>query len=71
MAGKRVYITIPEEDFELLGRWAMMGSECRGQLCRRIVLAALYAMLRSTTDLQEYETAIQERRRQRMLDHGR
>jgi len=71
MAGRRVYITIPEEDHELLGHWAMLNGECRSMLCRRIVLTSLYHALSTIDELKDYEQSIQLRRRERMVSHGR
>ena len=71
MARKRIYITIPEEDYELLVHAGVLAGECKGQLARRYVLGRLYHELQLSTELQAYEEGIQERRRERIERHGR
>jgi len=71
MAGKRIYITIPEEDYELLNYAGALAKECRGMIARRYVLDRLYHELQASPLLQTYEEGIRARRRERMLRHGR
>ena len=71
MASKRVFITIPADDYELLNYAATLAGQCRGQWCRTVVLASLYRELQRSTLLQVYEEGIQARRRERIVGHGR
>lgn len=70
MAGKRVYITIPQRDADLIDRLATLKGQCRGQWCRVAVLVALYAALVRDLDLQDYDAELARREREEIL-HGR
>ena len=71
MAGKRLYITIPERDSRLIERLAMLGRECRGMWARRVVLTELYRQLGTDHELQDYDQALARLEREEMLRHGR
>ncbi|HWT78545.1 MAG TPA: hypothetical protein VN648_07055 [Candidatus Methylomirabilis sp.] len=70
MAGRKVYITIPAEDYELLTYAGVLTGECRGQIARRYVLGRLYHELLLSTELQGYEQDVRARRREK-LERGR
>ena len=63
MAGKRLYITIPQRDWHLIRHLAAQAQECPGMWARRVILTALYIDLKRNTELQQYdaELAAQER----------
>lgn len=70
MAGRRLYITIPERDWYLVRYLAMKGGECQGMWARRAVLLELYRWLQTDEDLQNYDARLSSEERERFL-HGR
>jgi len=70
MPGKRTYITLPEDEHQLLSRWAMMEGRCRGQQAQFIVLVALYRETQRNEELRAYQDGLIEERRQDII-HGR
>lgn len=70
MAGKRLYITIPERDAHLIRRLAMMHAECMGMWARRTILIELYRELERSHDLQDYDAELARAEREEVL-HGR
>jgi len=70
MAGKRIYLTIPARDAELIRHLGVETGECIAMLCRRWVLTALYKRLEVDVDLQGYD-AEQARLEREELLHGR
>ena len=70
MAGKRLYITIPQRDHALIARLAMLEEECSGQWARRAVLLRLYTELLHNTELQDYDVQLSLEERQEVMHHG-
>ena len=70
MAGKRLYITIPKRDWDLLRRIGTLEGQCPGYVARIYVLSHLYARLGEDTELQEYDQELARQERQEVL-HGR
>jgi hypothetical protein len=71
VAAKRVYITIPKRDYDLILRTSALGQECPGQWCRRQVLTALYRQLEVDSDLQDYDAQLAAEERAQVITHGR
>lgn len=70
MAGHRIYATIPERDYRLISRLAMIGGECAGMWARRVLLSELYRTLQNDEELLEYDAALARVERDQVL-HGR
>jgi hypothetical protein len=70
MAGRRIYITIPERDWYLIRHLAMRSGECQGELSRRWVLQALYSALKRDEELSRYDAQLAQEEREEVL-HGR
>jgi len=67
MAGKRLYITIPKRDWELMRLWGATNTECPGMLARRWVLETLYRILREDSALQDADAKLAMREREEVL----
>ena len=70
MAGKRLYITIPKRDYELIRTWGLTRAACPGMVCRSWVLETLYHILREDGSLQDVDAELARREREELL-HGR
>lgn len=71
MAAKRVYITIPRRDYDLIRRLATLEGQCPGQWCRLEVLMSLYRALGADKDLQDYDAELTAAERAEVLKGGR
>jgi len=71
MAGRRIYITIPQRDADLLRRVGVETGECMGMVARRYVLTALYKRLWLDKELMEYDAEQARLEREEMVNYGR
>ena len=67
MPSKRIYMTIPKRDAELISYVAMRNGECAGMWCRRQVLSCLYGQLQWDTQLQDKDVELARREREELL----
>lgn len=58
MAGKRIYVTIPERDWQLIRRLAMLQGWCQGRLARQWLLTRLYRELERDVELRAYDAQL-------------
>lgn len=71
MAGKRLYLTVPRRDYELIRRLAVLTGQLPAVWARTQVLLALYAVLRNDEELQDYDAELAYADRQEVLRGGR
>ena len=67
MAGKRIYITMPSRDVELLRYLGVHTRECIGHVARRFILEMLYSQLKWDTALQDYDEKLGHKEREEVL----